>query len=173
MPHISMGQEIDGAWKIERESVVQEELAASLEAASLEREREELLEKEKVFVTNALILSLSGRGFRYSARGEYEAALRCFQLQLSVAERIRDQVGIAGAWLNIGQMKHLQDDHEGGLRFGKKALGLYESLGMRLGIAHALERFSQIYRRLEITGELLTVRRSHCVCLKRRNTAAE
>lgn len=68
---------IDGTWKIEREVVVQEELAAKLEAATSIRERDELLEREKVFVTNALILALSGRGFRYSARSDHETALRC------------------------------------------------------------------------------------------------
>ncbi len=139
---------IDGTWKIEREVVVQEELAAKLEAAKSVRERDELLEKEKVFVTNALILALSGRGFRYSARSEHETALRCFQLQLEVAERIGDQVGIAGAWLNSGHMKYQLDDYEVALQYSKKALAIYESIGLRRGVAHALERFSHIYRAL-------------------------
>jgi CHAT domain-containing protein len=139
---------IDGAWKIERELLVQDELAAKLEAAASERERDELLEKEKVFVTNALILALSGRGFRYSAKGDHEAGLRCFQLQLAVAEKVSDQVGIAGAWLNIGHMKYQLDDYEVALEYARKALAIYESLGLRRGVALALERFSHIYRAL-------------------------
>jgi len=38
-------------WRIRRESLVQEELAARLEAAGSERERSEILEREKVFVS--------------------------------------------------------------------------------------------------------------------------
>src|SRR5262249_8125906 len=39
-------------WKIEREFSVQDELAARLEAAASEQERDEIVEKEKAFVTD-------------------------------------------------------------------------------------------------------------------------
>src|SRR5262245_32081538 len=48
-------------WKIEREFSIQDELGAKLEAASSAQERDNLLEKEKDFVTNALIGALAAK----------------------------------------------------------------------------------------------------------------
>src|SRR5262245_1485025 len=54
-----------GGWKIEREVVLQEDLAARLEAADSEKQRHELLEKEKALVTDVLIDHLNLRGHRH------------------------------------------------------------------------------------------------------------
>src|SRR5215510_9270110 len=137
---------INGKWMVENDFVVQDELAARLEAAATQQERDTLLEKEKAFVTNALFLSLSGRGMRYSVRGDFDAALRCFQIQQALAEKIGDQIGIAGALLNAAQVKHLQEDHELGLQLAQRALSLYEAQGLKRGVAMALEKLSGIYR---------------------------
>ena len=137
---------ISGKWMIENDFVVQDELAARLEAAATQQERDALLEKEKAFVTNALLLSLSGRGIRYSVRGDHDAALRCFQIQQALAEKIGDQIGIAGALLNAAQVKHLQEDHALALQLAQKALSLYEAQGLKRGVAMALEKLSSIYR---------------------------
>jgi len=137
---------INDKWMIDSEFVVQDDLAAKLEAAATDQERESLLEKNKAFVTNALLLSLSGRGTRYSVKGDYEAALRCFHIQQVLAEKIGDQIGIAGALLNSGQVKHLQEDHATGLQLTQQALSMYQALGMKLGMAMALEKLSAIYR---------------------------
>ena len=135
-------------WKIEREFLIQDELAARLEATASDQERDELLEKERLFVTNALTLALSGRGLRHQVRGDYDASLRCIQLQQAVSEKIGDQVGIAGAWLNTGQLNFAQDDYEAGLQVTHKALALYEALGLKRGVALALEKLSSLYRSL-------------------------
>ena len=135
-------------WKVEREFLVQDELAARLEAAASDGERDDLLEKSKVVVTNTLTLALSNRGIRHQVRGNYDAALRCFQLQQAVAEKMSDRAGIAGAWLNVGQVNYAQDDNESGLRLTHNALALYETLGIKRGVALALEQLSSIYRTL-------------------------
>ncbi len=135
-----------GVWRIEREFLVQEELATRLEAAASEQERDELLETEKAFVTNTLIGVLNPRGARHRLRGNYDAALRCFQLQQAVAEKIGDQAGIAGVWLNIADLKQQQGDFEQALLFAEKALALYEAAKLKRGEALALETLSKLYR---------------------------
>ena len=135
-------------WKVEREFLVQDELAARLEATTSEHERDELLEKEKVLVTNALITALAARGIRHSTRADYEATMRCFHLQEHVAEKIGDKAGLAGALSNIGLVKHLQEEHELGLELTHKALALYDSMGLKYGVAVTLEKLSNIYRAL-------------------------
>ncbi len=135
-------------WKIEREFSVQDELAAKLDAATSERERDELLTKEKAFVTDALVQSLGGRGHRYRVRLDYDAALRCYQLQQVVSEKISDRAGIATALGNIGVLKYAQDELEEALLFQQKSLALFEAAGLRRGVALALGKLSEVYHAL-------------------------
>lgn len=135
-------------WKIEREFLVQDELAGKLFNAASDRQREEILQKEKRYVTNTLANALGTRFMRHQMRAEYEAAFRYIELQGQVAERIGDQTGIAGSWLNRSILKHAQDDHEPGLPFAHKALALYQAAGNKRGIALAEESLSNLYRAL-------------------------
>src|SRR5687768_13573134 len=135
-------------WRIEREFLVQDELAARLEAARSDRERDEILEKEKRFVNNTLVGALGTRALRYQTRTDYETALRYVRLQKIVAERIGDPVGVAGSWLNTAVVRTAQDEHELGLVAAHKALALYESLGLKRGMALAHESLSNLYRAL-------------------------
>ncbi|HEY9432613.1 MAG TPA: CHAT domain-containing tetratricopeptide repeat protein [Blastocatellia bacterium] len=135
-------------WKIEREFYVQEELAARLEAAASDQERDEILEKEKAFVTDTLVIAVAIRGYRHRIRGDFEKSLRCIQLELAVAEKIGDQAGIAGAWVNLGLVKYAQGDYEQALPLEQKALALFEAAGNERGVATALEKLSDIYRAL-------------------------
>jgi len=135
-------------WKIEREFSVQDELAAKLDAATSERERDELLIEEKAFVTDALLQSLGGRGHRYRVRVEYDAALRCYHLQQVVSKKIGDQAGIATALANIGVLKYAQDELEEALLFQQKALALFEAAGLKRGVALALSKLSEVYHAL-------------------------
>lgn len=135
-------------WKIEREFLVQDDLAAKLEGAASEEERDEILEKEKAVVTNTLVLALATRGIRHQARTDHDMALRCFTLEQAVAERIGDQTGIATGWLHLGMLKHAQDDDEHGLLHLQKALLLFEAIGLDRGVALVLVRASQVHRAL-------------------------
>jgi CHAT domain-containing protein len=135
-------------WKIERELSVQEELAARLEAAASEQERDQIMEKEKVFVTNTLVVALTTRCQRHRFLGDYDAALRCSQLQQAVAEKIGDQSVIATVWLDIGKLKGQQDDFQEALLFQQRALELFEAAGNRLGAALTLANISSPYQQV-------------------------
>lgn len=135
-------------WKIEREVLVQDELAGKLFNAASDQQREEILEKEKRYVTNTLVNALGTRFMRHQMRAEYDVAFRYIELQGRVAERIGDQTGIAGSWLNRSILKHAQDDHEPGLPFAHKALALYQAAGNKRGVALAQESLSNLYRAL-------------------------
>src|SRR5262249_38284653 len=132
-------------WKIEREFSVQEELAARVVEAPSEEERDQLLEKEKVFVTDILVSFLTTGCDRHRLRGDFDAATRCHQLTQAVAEKIGDQGGIAMAWGNIGMLKEAQEDYEQALPFRQKALALFETAKLKRGVAYALEKLSGLY----------------------------
>ncbi|HEU4933115.1 MAG TPA: tetratricopeptide repeat protein, partial [Pyrinomonadaceae bacterium] len=138
----------DAGWRIEREVLVQDELAVKLEAARSDEERDAILEQEKRFVNNTLVGALGTRVLRHQVRSEYDTALRYARLQQLVAERIGDRVGVAGALLNTGVVKFAQDDHEAALAATYKAIAVYESLGLKRGIALAQDNLSNSYRAL-------------------------
>src|SRR5215813_6017486 len=135
-------------WKIEREFLVQDDLAAGLDAAASEQQRDELLERERTYVTDVLIRALVARGLRYHERGDYDSASRLYKLQQIVAEKIGDKVGVAGAWLNFGMLNTAQQDYESALPFLRKSLALYEALGSKTGEARALQKLSRLYLEL-------------------------
>src|SRR5262245_21150307 len=132
-------------WKIEREFHVQEELASRLEAAASEQERDEILEKEKAFVTDALVIAVGVRSDRHRSRRDFDKALRCIQLEQSMAEKIGDPAGIAGAWVDLGLMKFAQGDYEQALPHEQKALALFETAENKHGVATAQEKLAEIY----------------------------
>ncbi|HKV34788.1 MAG TPA: CHAT domain-containing tetratricopeptide repeat protein [Pyrinomonadaceae bacterium] len=138
----------NSGWKIEREVLVQDELAVRLEAARSEQQRDEILAQEKRFVNNTLIGALGTKALRHQTRTEYDTALRYVELQRVVAEKIGDRVGIAGAWLNMSIVRTGQDDYELGLVAAYKALAIYESLGSKRGVALTTESLSNLYRAL-------------------------
>ncbi|HKQ89520.1 MAG TPA: CHAT domain-containing tetratricopeptide repeat protein [Blastocatellia bacterium] len=138
----------DAGWKIEREYRVQDALAAGLEAAVSEQERDELLAKEQALVTDALSGALITRGHQSQMRGDYEKALRCFRLAQAVSEKIGDLEGLAGALNNIGTVKTAQFDYEQALLAQQKALAIFEALGLKRGSALVLEHLSGLYRSL-------------------------
>lgn len=133
-------------WQIEREFLVQDELAGKLYAATSDQQREQILQQEKRYVNNTFVNALGTRFMRHQTRAEYDVALRYIELQRLVAERIGDQSGIAGSWLNLGTLRHAQDEHELGLAPTYKALALYEAAGNKRGVALALETLSNQYR---------------------------
>ena len=138
----------NSGWQIEREFLVQDELAGRLGAARSEQERDEILEQEKRFVNNTLVNSLGLRAMRHQTHAEYDLAMQYVALQRVVAEKIGDQSGIAGSWLNTGLVKHSQDDYEAALAPILKALELYEASGNKRGVAIAEENVSNVYRAL-------------------------
>ena len=135
-------------WQLQREVLIQDELAGRLGAARSDQERDEILEKEKRFVNNTLVSSLGSRMLRHQTHGEYDLAMHYNSLQRAVAEKIGDQAGIAGSWMHLGIVKNSQDDQEAGLAPTLKALALYEASGNKRGVAMAQENLSNLYRAL-------------------------
>ncbi|HEU4714854.1 MAG TPA: CHAT domain-containing tetratricopeptide repeat protein [Pyrinomonadaceae bacterium] len=135
-------------WQIEREFLVQDELAGKLYDATSDQQREQILQQEKRYVNNTLVNALGTRLLRHHTRAEYDVALRYLDLQRQVAERIGDQSGIAGSWVNTGIVRQGQDENELGLVATHKALELYEAAGNKRGVALAQENLSDLYRAL-------------------------
>ena len=134
-------------WRVQREVLVQDELAARLDAAASEQQRDELLEKENVFVTNALVRAMGFRGLhQHQVRGDYDGAWRCYQLQQALAEKIGDPLGMAGTLMNTAILKRAQQDYEHGLPLARKALALFEAAGSTRGVTFSLEKLSSLYR---------------------------
>lgn len=133
-------------WKMERMTTMQEALAVKLEAATSEAEREALLQKEREFVTDTLPGALTGICYGRLMRGDYAAAQRCYQLQLTVAERIGDQAGLAGAWIGMGMTHNSLGDYEQALSSTQKSLAHYETAGLKRGMALSLARLSRLHR---------------------------
>ena len=133
-------------WQIEREFLVQDELAVKLVAARSDQELDEILEKEKRFVNSTLLGSLSTKMLRHSTRGEYDIALRHIRVQRIVAERLGNQIGMGASWMNTAIVKHAQDENELALQAAHKALAIYESLKSKPGMVLAQENLSNIYR---------------------------
>jgi CHAT domain-containing protein len=135
-------------WKIEREVTVQDELAARIDAATSTQESDEILEKEKDFVTISLSGSLTRRCERRIFRGDFDKALRCYQTQQAIAEKIGFQEGVAQALIGMGAIKERQEDGEQALQFQRRALATYEAAGSKHGAALALTRLSHTYQEL-------------------------
>jgi CHAT domain-containing protein/lipopolysaccharide biosynthesis regulator YciM len=136
----------DAGWKVEREYVVQEELAAKIEATGSDQEFEELLAKEPLLVTDSLNGILITRGQRSQRRGDFEKALRSFRLAQAVAEKVGDLEGVGGALNNIGLVKKAQYDYEQALLAQQKALAFFEAAGTQAGAALALQHLAELYR---------------------------
>src|SRR5262245_18185284 len=135
----------DAGWKVEREYWVQDALAARLEAAVSDQERDELLSKEKAFVTESLNGVLIARGLRTQTRGDYEKAMRIFRLAQAVSEKIGDLEGVGRALNKIGIINRTQYDYQQALLAQQKALAIFDAVGSKRGVALALESLNQLY----------------------------
>jgi CHAT domain-containing protein len=135
----------DAGWKIEREYKAQDALAARLEAAASDQERDELLAKEQVLVTDSLSDALITRGQQSQMRVDYEKALRSFRLAQAVSEKIGAQEGVGRALNKIGIVKRAQYDCEQAMLAHQKALAIFEAVGVKSGAAAALEGLNQLY----------------------------
>ena len=135
-------------WKIERESSLQEELAAKLEDANSEDARRELLEKESALVTDVLVRALIERSNRNRMRMSFDSASRSLRIAQTVAEKIGDQAGLAKSWHYMAMIYDIQENLEQGLQYQQRALGLYESAGNKLGEAIVLINLSHNYHEL-------------------------
>jgi CHAT domain-containing protein len=135
----------EAGWKIEREYKAQDALAARLEAAASDQERDELLAKEQALVTDSLSDALITRGQQSQMRADYEKAQRSFRLAQAVSEKIGDLEGVGAALNKIGIVKRAQYDYEQAMLAHQKALAIFDAVGVKSGAAAALEALNQLY----------------------------
>lgn len=135
-------------WKIERESILQDELAARYENATSDSEREKLLEQESAVVTDAFLGALGARGWRHYRRGEYEKGRHCFVLLEALANKMGDKLMVASALLRLGLIDRVQDDPYSALLMEQKAVSLYRAAGNDSGTANSLRNMASAFREI-------------------------
>jgi len=135
-------------WKIERESILQDELAARYEDATSDSEREKLLEQESAVVTDAFLGALGARGLRHYRRGEYQKGRHCFDLLEALANKMGDKLMVASALLMLGLIDRAQDDPYSALLMEQKAVSLYRAVGNDSGTANSLRNMASAFREI-------------------------
>ena len=135
-------------WKIERESLLQEDLAVDLERSASDTERRILFENKRDLITDVLVRILIDRSTRHRLSGEFEAAALSVRLAQQVAEQIDDKIGTAKTWLYLAMVKDAQGDVENVLPLRERALALYTEAGSKLGEAIALFTVAHTYHQI-------------------------
>jgi CHAT domain-containing protein/uncharacterized protein HemY len=135
----------NGAWKIWRDVVAEEDLATALIAAKANAERDALLATEKELMTAELWKALTRHGARQYLLSNYPQALMIDQLSLSVAERIGDKVGIGQALNDIGVVQYSQGNYGLALEYLNKSLTLRKTLDDKLKVALTLTNLATVY----------------------------
>ncbi len=135
----------NGAWKIWRDVVAEEDLATALMAAKANAERDALLATEKELMTAELWKALTRQGARQYLLSNYPQALMIDQLSLSVAERIGDKVGIGQALNDIGVVQYSQGNYGLALEYLNKSLTLRKTLDDKLKVALTLTNLATVY----------------------------
>jgi hypothetical protein len=84
-----------GVWRVWRDGLSEEELAAAISAARTDDEREVLLAADKELITVELRKALISRGIQFFTRGSYTQALAIFTMTLTLAQNLDDEIGAA------------------------------------------------------------------------------
>jgi CHAT domain-containing protein/tetratricopeptide (TPR) repeat protein len=115
-----------------------EELAAALIAADSEGVRESLLAASPGLLTADLGRSLSARGERLRADGDYTRALAAHEAALSVARKLDDAEGVAQTLADLGAVYRAQGDYAKALESYDESVKRWEALGRPIGMARTL-----------------------------------
>lgn len=132
-------------WQLAREVLLQDELAARLDNASTEQERQQLLEEQRELVTDVLVRALLDRGTQHRMGGDFDASARTLLLAEAIAEKLGDHPGLAKVWLYLARAKEYQGEFDQVLALELRALALHQADGNRLGEATALSAISHTY----------------------------
>ena len=140
-----------GLWKVWRDVDAVEGLADLLVAAKSESERKELLEREADLVTPELVQELIHQGEVQTSQDKLATALSAFQIAQQAAQKIVDELGMAGALLNIGIIQDIEGNSRASLESFEKSLKIAEAHGDKRLIARGLVNRGNAQLRL---GEL-------------------
>jgi tetratricopeptide (TPR) repeat protein len=119
------------------------DLAAALVAATSEEEQERLLAQKPDLMNSSLLTALKARADPLVQKGDYAQALRISQLAVSIAERVRDRVGLGNALNNLGGVYNRQNRYAQALECFQKSLVIFEEAGDKKGKAHSLHNIEQ------------------------------
>ncbi len=139
---------VSGGWKIEHESLIQDELSARFEAAATESERDKILEQERSFITDAFLGALLARGVSHFRLREYDKSRRCLELTRALAEKMGDSIMVAAALLNTSLIDWAEGNNDAALLIDQRALALYQTAGSDIGTANTLRILAGVYKKL-------------------------
>jgi CHAT domain-containing protein/Tfp pilus assembly protein PilF len=133
------------AWKIWREIPAAEDLAARLTATSTQDEQANLLAKNADLVDASLAAALIDRGRDVRNRGEFNQALRVYELAYGIAERANDGKARALALNNTGLVHYDQGSYAEALDSYRRSLAISQELQDDAGTARSLNNISAVY----------------------------
>ncbi len=135
----------DGAWKVWREALAEEDLANALALLKTDDERSALLAAEKELVTERLVREINRQGNSLRVQGNYPEALARFRLTQTIAEQIGDKAGIASTLNNIGAVHWLQGNYAQALEHFQKSLPMSEAVGDKAEFGSTLNNIGLVH----------------------------
>ena len=132
-------------WKVWKEDSAADELAARLIASITEKERSDLLSRNRDLIGQGVALALIDRGNESRARGNLKEALRTQELALAISEQAGATSAHAFALIAIASVHFDQADFSEALEWDQKALQLSETLNDETAMAQALLTMGAVY----------------------------
>jgi CHAT domain-containing protein len=132
-------------WKVWQFVASEQELASALVSAKTDEERKAILAAEKELVTAELGRALLSEGSRLETQGAYAVALESYRLALSLAEQLHDQIGVASAFRNIGNVHNWQGNYTQALEHYRRSLKISEEIDDKRGIADTLNNIGNVH----------------------------
>jgi len=100
------------------------------------------------------------QGVSWKIRGNYPAALGCYQRSLEILEEIGDENGKASPLGSIGNIYFSQGDNDKALDYFQRSLEIFENKGDQAGIAASHSNMGLIYKEQGELGRALEYYRS-------------
>jgi CHAT domain-containing protein/tetratricopeptide (TPR) repeat protein len=132
-------------WKVWKEGSAAEDLAARLIASTTEKDRSDLLSRNRDLVGQDLAQALIDRGNESRARGNWKEALRIQELVLAISEQAGATTVRAFALNAIAGVHFDQADFGEALEWDRRALQLSATLEDETPMAQALLNMGAVY----------------------------
>jgi tetratricopeptide (TPR) repeat protein/CHAT domain-containing protein len=85
-------------------------------------------------------------GVLLETRGDYDAALRQYQLSLKIDEELDDRAGVARSLNHMGNLHYRRGDYDAALEEYHLSLGIFEKLGDQAALTSLLHNVGTIYQ---------------------------
>lgn len=135
-----------GVWKLWRFIETAEEFADRYLEAKTDEERAKVLAERSQIMTVGLEkgLLVHGRGL-LEAKGNYTQALTILNLALKFAEQLKDEGGIAGALVGLGDVYSAQGEYARAADFYQQVLKMSEDMDSKWGVAAMLIKIGNVH----------------------------